>query len=223
MSIAQLRTGAALAEANLLFLQPTTWSALRRIKTTYGQFIVTPDPTAAEANQLWGVQVLRTTQITAGAGLLLDTNKFGFVVVREAISLRTGTNDDDFTRNLVRWISEERLELAIERPAAVLSISGFPTSCKSQWRKVFRLCTKVPDMRTVKPRRYQTNWPASGFGQVGQSRQRSQSLKQLLLLAVAPADESLWWSVILLTGHRGAINATGRRSGAALPLSDSVM
>jgi len=104
------------------------WSALRRVKTTYGQFIVSPDPTADEANQLWGCAVLPTTQIAAGDGLLLDTNKFGFVVVREAISLRTGTNDDDFTRNLVRWISEERLELAVERPAAVLSITGLPVA-----------------------------------------------------------------------------------------------
>jgi hypothetical protein len=89
--------------------------------------IVAPDPTGDEANQLCGVQVLPTTQITAGDGLLLDTNKFEFVAVRETISLRTGTNDDDFTRNLVRWVSEERLELAVERPAAALSITGLPT------------------------------------------------------------------------------------------------
>ena len=115
MSIAQLRTGAALAEANLLFLQPTTWSALRRIKTTYGQFIVAPEPTAAEANQLWGVQVLPTTQITAGAGLLLDTNKFGFVVVREAISLRTGTNEWSLAAGSQGIINPPAVEETIHR------------------------------------------------------------------------------------------------------------
>jgi HK97 family phage major capsid protein len=127
-SITALRTGAALAEANLLVLHPATFSALRRIKSTQGVFLAAPDPTRDEASSLWGVPVLPTTQITAGQGLMLDTNKFGFVVVREAINLRTGTNNDDFTRNLVRWVSEERLELCIERPAAVLSISNLPTS-----------------------------------------------------------------------------------------------
>lgn len=127
-SIAALRSGPALAEADLLVLHPNTWSAMRRTKDSYGRYLVTPDPTSDEANSLWRVEVLPTTQIAAGAGLLLDTRKFGFVVVREAVSLRTGANDDDFTRNLQRWIAEERLELAVERPSAVLSISGLPTS-----------------------------------------------------------------------------------------------
>jgi hypothetical protein len=100
----------------------------RATKDNYGRYLISADPTSDEANSLWGVEVLPTTQITAGDGLLLDTRKFGFVVVREAVSLRTGTNDDDFTRNLQRWVAEERLELAVERPAAVLSISGLPTS-----------------------------------------------------------------------------------------------
>ena len=48
--------------------------------------------------------------------------------MREALTLRTGTNDDDFTRNLVRWVAEERLALAVERPAAVCKITGLPTA-----------------------------------------------------------------------------------------------
>jgi HK97 family phage major capsid protein len=127
-SIAQLRTGAALAEANLLVLNPLTWSALRRIKSTQGVFLAQPDPTSDEPNSLWGVPVIPTTQMVAGDGLMLDTNKFGFVVVREALSLRTGTNGDDLISNLQRWVCEERLELAVERPAAVLSITNLPTS-----------------------------------------------------------------------------------------------
>ncbi|BBY38469.1 hypothetical protein MMAN_26030 [Mycobacterium mantenii] len=128
MSIAQLRTGPALAEADLLVLHPNSWSALRRIKDAYGHFMVQPDPTAGQASELWGIPVLQTTQIAAGTGVLLDTRKFGFVVVREALTTRTGTNDNDFISNLIRFICEERLQLAIERPSAVLAISGLPTS-----------------------------------------------------------------------------------------------
>jgi hypothetical protein len=39
------------------------------------------------------------------------------------LSLQTGTNNDDFTKNVVRFVGEERLALAVERPAALLSIT----------------------------------------------------------------------------------------------------
>ena len=103
-SIAALRTGAALAEPDLLVLNPLSWSALRRIKDSQGRFLTAPDPTADEASSIWGVEVLVTTQLAAGAGVLLDTKKFGRVLVREGISLRTGTSDDDLVRNLVRTV-----------------------------------------------------------------------------------------------------------------------
>ena len=72
--------------------------------------------------------MLPTTQLAAGTDVLLDTNKAGYVVVRESLTLRQGTSDDDFVGNVVRWVSEERLALAIERPAAVRKITGLPTS-----------------------------------------------------------------------------------------------
>jgi HK97 family phage major capsid protein len=128
IAIALLRTGAALAEANLLVLHPNTWSALRRVKDSQGRYIVDPDPTNAAGNQLWGVEVLPTTKATAGVGALLDTNKLGYAVVREALTFRTGTSEDDFVRNLVRFICEERITLAVERPSAVCKVTGLPTS-----------------------------------------------------------------------------------------------
>ena len=55
LSIAPLRTGPALAEADLLPLHPNTWSALRRSKDTQGRYLVTGDPTAGAAKTIWGV------------------------------------------------------------------------------------------------------------------------------------------------------------------------
>lgn len=126
LGIAALRTGSALAEANLLVLHPNTWSALQRVKDTQGRYLVQTDPTVGAARSLWGVEVLPTTTIAAGVGALVDTRKLGYVVVRESLTLRTGTNADDFTRNLQRWVAEERLALAVERPAAVCKITGLP-------------------------------------------------------------------------------------------------
>jgi HK97 family phage major capsid protein len=128
MSIAALRVGSSLAEANLLVLHPATWSALRRSKDTQGRYLVNPDPTAADGQRIWNLDVLITTTQTAGAGLLLDTNKFGKVLVREGISVQTGYSNDDFSRNVTRFVVEERLALAVERPTAVLTITGLPTS-----------------------------------------------------------------------------------------------
>jgi HK97 family phage major capsid protein len=128
LGIAALRTGAALAEANLRVLHPNTWSALWRTKDLQGRYIVAKNPTLGAAKTLWGVEVLPTTKIAAGVGALLDTTKLGFVVVRETLTLRTGTNIDDFTKNLQRWVAEERIALAVERPSAVCKVTGLPTS-----------------------------------------------------------------------------------------------
>jgi HK97 family phage major capsid protein len=127
-AIATMRSGPVLAEPDLLVLNPLTWSAMRRTKDGYGRYLVAPDPTQGEANSLWNVEVLVTTEQTAGTGLLIDTTKFGRVLVREGLSLRTGTDGSDFTHNIVRFIGEERLALAVERPAALLAVTGLPTS-----------------------------------------------------------------------------------------------
>jgi HK97 family phage major capsid protein len=128
IGIEQLRSGPALAVPNLFITSPSSWSAMRRLKTTYGQFLVAPDPTSQEANSLWGVPVLTTTAVSPGDAFLVDTSKFGAAIIRESISLRQGTNADDFTRNLLRWVCEERLALAVERPQAVLQLTGLPTT-----------------------------------------------------------------------------------------------
>lgn len=131
LAITQLRLGSALATADLLILNPATWSGIRRLKDTTGRFLfiaADSDPTRAEANSIFGIPVLVTTQIAAGSGVLLDTTKFGRVFVRESISIHTGTNNDDFTKNIVRLVAETRFVLGVERPSAVLNLSGLPTA-----------------------------------------------------------------------------------------------
>lgn len=127
-AIAVMRTGPALCQPDLLVLHPNTWSALRKQKDLYGRYLIAADPTKDTADSVWGVDVLTTTQIAAGAGLMLDTQKFGRVHMRESLFIRWGYTNDDMTRNLVRYVGEERLQLAVEQPAAVLSITGLPTS-----------------------------------------------------------------------------------------------
>ncbi|BBY36509.1 nucleoid-structuring protein H-NS [Mycobacterium mantenii] len=127
-AIATLRVGPALATPDLIVLHPTTWSAIRRIKDAYGHFMVQPDPTAGQANQLWGIDVLTTTAAPEGEAVLIDTSKFGYVAIREPLSMRIGYATDDFTRNILRTVAEERLVLCVTRPPAVLQVYNLATT-----------------------------------------------------------------------------------------------
>ena len=49
------------------------------------------------------------------------------MAVRESLSARMGFANDDFVRNIVRYVCEERCVLTVERPSAVLHITTLPT------------------------------------------------------------------------------------------------
>jgi HK97 family phage major capsid protein len=126
ISIAALRSGSALAEPDLAVFNPTDWSAIRRVKDAYGRFLVAPDPSDDQVNEAWGVPVLVTTWCPTKQGLFIDTTKMGRVAIREPLSMRIGYANDDLTRNLLRFVAEERLVLTVERPAAVLKLVNLP-------------------------------------------------------------------------------------------------
>jgi HK97 family phage major capsid protein len=126
--IENLRVGSALATANLIVIHPGTFGAVRRQKDAQNRYILNPDPELSQANQIWGVECLQTTAIAAGTALLLDTDKFGFVPMRQSLEIMSGYANDDFQRNVTRWAVEERLNLAVERSSAILNITGLPTS-----------------------------------------------------------------------------------------------
>jgi HK97 family phage major capsid protein len=131
-AIALLRTGPALASPDLLCLHPDTWTAIRVQKDSLGRYLATPAPTDQTAETMWDVDVLQSTQINPGDGILLDTNLFGRVAVREPLIMRMGYGvvggQSDWISNIVRWLAEERLNVAVERPAAICWITGLPTA-----------------------------------------------------------------------------------------------
>jgi hypothetical protein len=60
--------------------------------------------------------------------VLFDTTIYGRAVVREPIITRIGYAGTDFTQNIVRFLSEERITQTIERPQAILKLTGLPTT-----------------------------------------------------------------------------------------------
>ena len=127
IAINQLRVGNALAEPTLFITHPTTWSSMRRTKSTTNQYIL-GDPLHDAVQSLWGIPTLITTACSIGDGYLLDTNKFGYALIREGITMHQGFSGTDFVENVCRYVFEERISLAVERPQAVLALSNLPTS-----------------------------------------------------------------------------------------------
>jgi len=130
-AISTLRTGPALAEPDLLLLHPNTWQALRAEQDLYGRFYVAADPSTDQVEQAWGVPVLQSVAFTAGVGVLFDTSLYGRAVIREPLVTRIGYSGTDFTQNIIRFVSEERLTQTIERPQAICKITGLPTAAPS--------------------------------------------------------------------------------------------
>jgi HK97 family phage major capsid protein len=97
-----LRVNAALAVPDILVIHPATLGGLRRLKDAVARYYLQPDLAAGEIGSLWGVKIVATTACPAGTAILIDSGKMGFVVVREGISVITGTTNDDFSRNIVR-------------------------------------------------------------------------------------------------------------------------
>ncbi len=127
-AISALRVGPSLATPNLIVLNPATWSAIRRTKDTLGRYLLSADPAEDEADSIWGIDVVVTTQCNATDGLLVDTTKYGRAVIREALSMRIGWSGTDFVQNVLRTVSETRLNNAIERPTAVLYLKNLSTT-----------------------------------------------------------------------------------------------
>jgi HK97 family phage major capsid protein len=123
-AIADLRTGPAYTDPTALVIHPATWSSIRRTKDTAGRYLLGADPTAAEANTLWGLPVLATTTIAAGTALLGNLTEGVKGYVRQGLTLDLGVSGDDFIHNITRVRVEERIAVGVNRPAALVKITG---------------------------------------------------------------------------------------------------
>lgn len=125
MAIADLRTGPAFVEPDSIVLHPTTWSKLRRTKTTYGQYILNADPSSVEANSLWGIPVLATTTCPVGSALVANLEQGAQAFVRQGFTLEVSNNSGtSFITNTTVFRAEERLTIGSTRPKALLAVSN---------------------------------------------------------------------------------------------------
>jgi len=115
--------GAAILQQNLANLpadgavvHPADWTAMLMTKTTTGEYVF-GDPGTVVQPRLWGVPIVPSLAMTAGTFLVGNFRGSATLYDRMAARVEISTEDsDNFRRNLVTLLCEERIGLAVKRP-----------------------------------------------------------------------------------------------------------
>jgi HK97 family phage major capsid protein len=113
---------AALAEypATGHVLHPSDWAAIETLKDSEGRYII-GNPQGTTGPTMWGLPVVTTQSITVRKFLTGAFRLGAQVFDRWAARVEVATeNEDDFIKNLVTVLAEERLALAVYRPEAFI-------------------------------------------------------------------------------------------------------
>ena len=102
-------------------LHPTDWAKIELLKDSTQRYLI-GSPLGSVTPHLWGLPVVATPAIQA-TKFLTGAFKLGAQIFdRMAIEVVISTeNEDDFVKNLVTIRCEERLALAVYRPAAFIT------------------------------------------------------------------------------------------------------
>ena len=88
---------------------------------------------AAEEPRIWGLRVVPSASVTAGT-CFVGAFRVGASIVRSNAGLQVAIanqNEDDFIKNMITVRIEERLVLAVRRPACFVKITGQSTSTEA--------------------------------------------------------------------------------------------
>ncbi|SPX85352.1 phage major capsid protein [Moraxella ovis] len=120
LRLAQLQAVLAEYPASGFVLNPIDWAKIELMKDGDGRNIIgIPQGTANRT--LWGLPVVETAAMETGKFLTGAFNMGAQIFDRQALSVAVATeNEDDFVRNLVTILCEERLALAVYRPEAFI-------------------------------------------------------------------------------------------------------
>lgn len=139
--VTKIRTGAFL-DPDAVVLHPTDWQSIRLSKDSNNQYYGggpfgyaaygNPDQIVGDTSNLsaggdtlWGLRVVVTPAIAQGTALVGAFQLSAQVYRREGIRVEaTNSNEDDFLKNLIAIRVEERLGLAVYRPAGFGTVTG---------------------------------------------------------------------------------------------------
>jgi HK97 family phage major capsid protein len=119
--LAALQSDLALLPATGYVVHPTDWARIQTTKDGMGQYLV-GGPQNTLGMTLWGLPVVTTMAITAGTFLSGAFQGGAQLFDRMAIEVLLSTeNEDDFVKNMLTIRAEERIALAVYRPAAFIT------------------------------------------------------------------------------------------------------
>tara|TARA_R110000851_G_scaffold160645_1_gene303936 strand:- start:238 stop:1458 length:1221 start_codon:yes stop_codon:yes gene_type:complete len=120
LRLAQLQAALAEYPASGHVLNPIDWAKLEMLKDGDGNYII-GQPQGNASPTMWGLPVVPTQAMAAGKFLtgafMLGAQVFDRWQARVEIATE---NEDDFVKNLVTMLCEERLALAVYRPEAFI-------------------------------------------------------------------------------------------------------
>jgi len=130
LRLALLQVALAEYEADGIVLSPIDWAAIELTKTTDNQYLFTT-PTGLAVPGLWGRPVVATQAMDAGDFLVGSFQQGAQGWDREDVSVTVSTEDrDNFVKNMVTILCEERVGLSVYRPEAFVKgdFDGLPAS-----------------------------------------------------------------------------------------------
>lgn len=128
-----LRTGPAYVEPNLLILHPNDWEAIRQLKDSYGRYLLNPVPAHEEVWSLFGITVKVSTKLTAGTGILMNSDAAILGFIREGLVIESstfgqtqvsGSPVDAWSHDYVNFRARTRLAYGVMRPKAICLITN---------------------------------------------------------------------------------------------------
>lgn len=104
-----------------VIVNPADWAAMEVLRegAGTGSYLYGAPGTAAGLNP-FGLQVVLSANMTAGSFLIGSLRGAATIYQRQGAVVEMGYINDDFTKNLVTIRAEERLGLAVDRPAAIM-------------------------------------------------------------------------------------------------------
>lgn len=108
-------------EATACVLHPTDWQDIQLLKDTQGRYLFS-DPHTVQAARIWAKDVVPTQSMTQGQFLTGAFDMGAAIYDREEMVIRISDQHQDFfTRNLIAVLCEERIALAVYRPASFVT------------------------------------------------------------------------------------------------------
>lgn len=119
MRLAMLQAALAEYPATGHVLHPTDWARIELTKDTTGRYII-GNPQGTIGPTLWGLPVVATQAIAVDKFLTGAFRLGAQLFDRWDARVELGYVNDDFTKNLITILAEERLALAVYRPEAFI-------------------------------------------------------------------------------------------------------